>query len=144
MPSVPRRSLKALVWVLRPSKGGAEVLLLQRPARRGGGLHPVTGKAEEGEEPLAAASREVLEETGLEGALRDLRFVHEFTTHKGRQAEEHAFLLLASPRAQVKISDEHDGFVWMDTAGAREAVSWQAHRDSLELALAAFEVSEKR
>ena len=63
MPSVPRRSLKALVWVLRPSKGGAEVLLLQRPARRGGGLHPVTGKAEEGEEPLAAASREVLEET---------------------------------------------------------------------------------
>jgi len=139
MPAVPRRSLKALVWVLRPGKGGAEVLLLQRPARRGGGLHTVTGKAEDGEAAHVAAAREALEETGLDGALRDLGFVHEFTTHKGRLAEEHAFLLLASPRAEVTISDEHDGLVWMDAEAARAAVSWQAHRDSLELALAAFE-----
>jgi 8-oxo-dGTP pyrophosphatase MutT (NUDIX family) len=136
--------LKALVWVLRPGKGGAEILLLQRPARRGGGLHPVTGKAEEGEESLAAAAREALEETGLEGALTDLRFVHEFGTHKGRLAEEHAFLLFAQPRAQVRISDEHDGFVWVEAEAARAAVSWQAHRDSLELALIEFSKSEKR
>jgi 8-oxo-dGTP pyrophosphatase MutT (NUDIX family) len=138
MRSVQRRSLKALVWVLRPGKGGVEILLLQRPARRGGGLHPVTGKAEEGEEPLAAATREALEETGLAGSLSDLGFVHEFTTHKGRLAEEHAFLLLAERRAQVRISDEHDGFIWVDAEAARASVSWQAHRDSLELALAEF------
>jgi 8-oxo-dGTP pyrophosphatase MutT (NUDIX family) len=144
MRSVQRRSLKALVWVLRPGKGGVEILLLQRPPRRGGGLHPVTGKAEEGEEPLAAATREALEETGLAGSLSDLGFVHEFTTHKGRLAEEHAFLLLADPRAQVRISDEHDGFVWVDTEAARAAVSWQAHRDSLELALAKFGKAEHK
>jgi lipoyl(octanoyl) transferase len=135
---VPRRSLKALVWVLRPGKGGVEVLLLRRPARRGGGLHPVTGKAEDGEEPLAAAAREALEETGIEGALTDLGFVHQFTTRKGRMAQEHAFLLLAEPRAEVRISDEHDSFVWVDASAAREAVTWRAHRDSLELALAKF------
>jgi len=138
MASVPRRSLKALVWVLRPGKGGLEVLLLQRPSRRGGGLHPVTGKAEDGEEPLAAAAREALEETGIEGALTDLGFVHEFTTRKGRRAEEHAFLLLAGAQAQVRISDEHDAFLWVEASAAREAVTWQAHRDSLELALAKF------
>jgi lipoyl(octanoyl) transferase len=135
---VPRRSLKALVWVLRPGKGGVEVLLLRRPARRGGGLHPVTGKAEDGEEPLAAAAREALEETGIAGALTDLGFIHEFTTRKGRKAEEHAFVLLAEARAQVRISDEHDAFVWVDPPAAREALTWQAHRDSLELALAKF------
>jgi len=144
MRSVVRRSFKALVWVLRPGKGGVEVLLLQRPARRGAGLHPVTGKAEEGEKPPVAAAREALEETGLEGALTELGFVHEFTTHKGRLAEEHAFLLVAEPRAQVKISDEHDGFVWVDAEAARAAVSWQAHRDSLELALLEFSKSAKR
>src|SRR5438067_3386057 len=144
MPSVPRRSLKALVWVFRPGKGGPEVLLLQRPARRGGGLHPVTGKAEDGEKPLAAAAREALEETGLEGAISDLGFVHEFTTPKGRLAEEHAFLLVAAPRAQVRISDEHDGFAWLEPASAREAVSWQAHRESLELALVEFSKDQQR
>jgi 8-oxo-dGTP pyrophosphatase MutT (NUDIX family) len=144
MPSVARRALKALVWVLRPARGGTEVLLLQRPARRGAGLHPVTGKAEDGEEPLAAAAREALEETGIEGALTDLAFVHEFTTHKGRLAEEHAFLLRAAPRAEVKISDEHDGFVWVEPEAARAAVSWQAHRESLELALVEFGKPENR
>lgn len=114
------------------------MLLLQRPSRRGGGLHPVTGKAEDGEEPLAAAAREALEETGIEGSLTDLEFVHQFTTHKGRLAEEHAFLLLAEPRAEVRISDEHDGYVWVDAAAAREAVTWKAHRESLELALEKF------
>src|SRR5712675_2593605 len=143
MRSVQRRSLKALVWVLRPGKGGVEILLLQRPARRGGGLHPVTGKAEEGEQPLAAATREALEETGIAGSLSDLGFVHEFTTHKGRLAEEHAFLLLAEPRTQVRISDEHDGFIWVDAEAARASVSWQAHRDSLELALEEFGKEEK-
>jgi 8-oxo-dGTP pyrophosphatase MutT (NUDIX family) len=135
---VPRRALKALVWVLRPGKGGVEVLLLRRPSRRGGGLHPVTGKAEDGEEPRVAAAREALEETGLEGALTDLGFVHEFTTRKGRRAEEHAFLLLAEGRAEVRISDEHDAFMWVDASAARDALTWQAHRDSLELALAKF------
>jgi len=144
MRSVQRRSLKALVWVLRPGKGGVEILLLQRPARRGGGLHPVTGKAEEGEQPLAAATREALEETGIAGSLSDLGFVHEFTTHKGRLAEEHAFLLLAEPRTQVRISDEHDGFIWVDAEAARASVSWQAHRDSLELALAEFGRAEQK
>jgi 8-oxo-dGTP pyrophosphatase MutT (NUDIX family) len=138
MARVRRRSLKALVWILRPGKAGAEVLLLQRPPRRGGGFHPVTGKAEDGEAPLAAAAREAREETGIEGALTDLGFVHQFTTRKGRLAEEHAFLLLADPQARVTISDEHDAFVWADAAAAREAVSWQAHRDSLELALEKF------
>jgi len=144
MSSVQRRALKALVWVLRPGKGGVEILLLQRPARRGGGLHPVTGKGEEGEEPLAAATREALEETGIAGSLSDLGFVHEFTTHKGRLAEEHAFLLLAEPRTQVRISDEHDGFIWVDVEAARASVSWQAHRDSLELALAEFGKAEQK
>jgi 8-oxo-dGTP pyrophosphatase MutT (NUDIX family) len=135
---VPARSLKALVWVLRPGAAGVEVLLLQRPQRRGGGFHPVTGKAEDGEEPQEAAAREALEETGIEGALTDLGFVHEFTTRKGRRAEEHAYLLRAATRAEVRISDEHDGFVWLDVEAARLAVSWEAHRDSLELALARY------
>ena len=44
--------VKALVWILRPGLNGPQVLLLERPERRAGGEHPVTGKAEPGESPV--------------------------------------------------------------------------------------------
>src|SRR6185503_13168963 len=46
---------KALVWIVRSGAGGPEVLLLERPDRRGGGEHPVTGKADARESAAACA-----------------------------------------------------------------------------------------
>lgn len=132
------RTLKALVWVLRRGQAGPEVLLLRRNERRGGGFHPVTGKAEDSEPIAAAAAREALEETGIGGDVVDLGFRHEFRTRKGKVAEEHAFLLEASPRAGVRISDEHDAYEWLSPEEARKALAWAAHRETLELALERF------
>jgi 8-oxo-dGTP pyrophosphatase MutT (NUDIX family) len=132
------RTLKALVWVIRDGGRGPEVLLLRRNGRRGGGLHPVTGKAEDGEPIAAAAAREALEETGIEGAVVDLGFRHEFRTSRGKVAEEHAFLLEAPAGADVRISDEHVAFEWAAPDEARRALAWKAHREALELALRKF------
>jgi 8-oxo-dGTP pyrophosphatase MutT (NUDIX family) len=135
---VPRLRSKALVWIVRQGAGGPEVLLLQRPPRRGGGFHPVTGKAEEGEPVAEAAAREAREETGLTGELVDLGFEHEFVSATGKRFREHAFLLRVSG-GPVAISDEHDGFTWVLPDQARAAVSWPAHRETLERALSRFE-----
>jgi 8-oxo-dGTP pyrophosphatase MutT (NUDIX family) len=134
---VPRLRSKALVWIVRQGVGGPEVLLLQRPPRRGGGFHPVTGKAEEGEPVAEAAAREAKEETGLTGELVDLDFEHEFVSSNGKRFREHAFLLRVSG-STVAISDEHDGFAWVLPDRARAAVTWPAHRESLERALSRF------
>jgi 8-oxo-dGTP pyrophosphatase MutT (NUDIX family) len=134
---VPRLRSKALVWVLRQGAAGPEVLLLQRPPRRGGGFHPVTGKAEEGEAIAQAAAREANEETGLSGNLVDLGFEHEFVSATGKRFREHAFLLRVSG-GSVAISDEHDGFTWVLPDQARAAVTWPAHREALERALSSF------
>lgn len=129
-----------MVWVCRPGNGGGvEVLLLERPARRGGGFHPITGKAEPGEEPAAAAAREAAEETGLGGPLVDLRFRHEFAVGRRRMVE-HSFLLLAPAGAEPVLCDEHVGAVWVAPAEAMERVRWDAHRAALTLALAAWEL----
>ena len=133
---MPRLRSKALVWIVRQVASGAEVLLLQRPARRGGGLHPVTGKAEDGE-PIAAAAAREAEETGLTGELVDLGYFHEYASAGGKHFREHAFLLRVPPPARaVELSDEHDGFAWVAPDSARASISWPAHREALELALA--------
>lgn len=131
--------LKALVWILRPGDGGRpEVLLLERPGRRGGGEHPVTGKADRGESALACAAREADEETGLRGPLSELARVHQYRGPNGH-FEEHAFLLRAARRAEVVISTEHVAFRWATPEEARAVLHWKAHKEALEAALAAWE-----
>jgi len=129
--------LKALVWILRPGPSGAEVLLLERPARRGGGEHPVTGKASDGEDAKSCAAREAEEETGLRGELVDLAFVHTYRGKKG-PFEEHAFLLRAPPGAKPRLSDEHVSARWVSPAEAHAALQWAAHRETLDRAVQAF------
>ena len=129
--------LKALVWIVRPGGSGRpEVLLLERPRKRGGGEHPVTGKADPGEAPAACAEREAREETGLRGELVELGLVHRYRGPKG-QFEEHAFLLRVAGGAEPKLSSEHVSFRWTSPDTARSAVQWNAHRDALDEALAA-------
>ena len=128
--------LKALVWIMRPGSGGRpEVLLLRRPSTRGAGEHPVTGKAEPGEEPLACARREAHEETGLRGELAAVGLVHRYRAAKG-PFEEHAFLLTVAQRAEPRISSEHVAFRWAAPEEARAVLSWKPHRDALDAALA--------
>jgi len=125
--------LKALVWILRQGRPGPQALLLERPTRRGGGEHPVTGKADPGETAAACAAREAFEETGLRGELVDLGFAHRYQGRKG-EFEEHAFLLRVPADAAPSLSDEHVRFRWASRAEATAAVSWDAHRRALELA----------
>ncbi|HWE24599.1 MAG TPA: NUDIX domain-containing protein [Myxococcales bacterium] len=134
---MPRLRSKALVWIVRQGAGGPEVLLLQRPERRGGGFHPVTGKAEEGEPIGDAAAREAREETGLTGQLVDLDYEHQYVSATGKRFREHAFLLRVDS-GDVAISDEHERFEWVPPDHARAAVSWPAHREALERALSRF------
>lgn len=133
----PRVRLKALVWIVRPGPSGPQVLLLERPPGRGGGEHPVTGKADRGEGAAACAAREALEETGLRGELVELRYVHGYRGKKGA-FEEHAFLLRVPAGATPSTSAEHVGFRWASAQEAASAVHWRAHARALELALEAF------
>jgi len=129
--------VKALVWIVRPGPSGPQVLLLERPERRAGGEHPVTGKAEPEESPAAAAEREAFEETGLRGELVDLRYTHRYRGRRG-EFEEHAYLLRVPAGATPVLSDEHSGYRWASEEAARAAIGWHAHARALDLALKGF------
>jgi 8-oxo-dGTP pyrophosphatase MutT (NUDIX family) len=123
-----------MVWIVRP---GSEVLLLRRPARRGGGEHPVTGKADADESPAQCAEREAFEETGLRGDLVDLHFKHGYRDQR-RELEEHAFLLRVAKTSEPGLSEEHVSARWATPVEAGKVLEWEAHRTALALALAAF------
>jgi len=122
---------------VRPGAQGPEVLLLERPVRRGGGEHPVTGKAHEGEKAAACASREALEETGLEGELVELDHTHRYQGRKNL-FEEHSFLLRVPRGSTPVLSDEHISFRWVSPDEASKVLHWKAHREALDFAVNAW------
>lgn len=96
---LPRR--RATILLVR---GGA--VLLVRDRGRSTYMLP-GGGIEDGETPIAAAARELYEETGLEAT--SLRYL---LTFPGRYNDHH--LYAAEARGEVSVGEEVDGFVWWD------------------------------
>lgn len=114
--------------------------MLQR-RRPPGFWQSVTGSLERDETPLAAARRELLEETGLAVMVRDCHRSNEFPilpewraryapgTEKNR---EYVFIAECADRPEVTIDlREHQSFCWLPKqAAARRASSW-TNRDAI-------------
>lgn len=121
-----------------------EYLLLKRTPERGGFWQPVTGriKLKRQETPVAAAIREVMEETGLQGTLRDLNYVHSFylephlmkKQYKEPQVNrEHSFALKVK-KTSVRISQkEHSEYQWLKFDEAFSRLIWNGNRHAFAL-----------
>lgn len=129
------------VLVVVHTKDG-DVLLMERRDRPGF-WQSVTGSLEPGETPMAAARRELAEETGLSAEPRDLgharefdilpEFRHRFPPGITRN-REHAFALVVPRPAAIRLNRaEHNRYRWMPwrEAAARTA-SW-TNREVIEV-----------
>ena len=67
-----RRPEEVVVVVRRPGEWGPEFLVVLRSPEKLGYWHLVAGGVDWGEEPAAAAARELLEETGLDAQVAPL------------------------------------------------------------------------
>ncbi len=96
------------------------------------------GHVEAGETDLEAARREVEEETGIRKVIVRPGFVHTFAYFYRRgEATVHKSVTYFVGRAatrRVRVSHEHQGFVWLPFEKALRRITYPNARDLLKLA----------
>ncbi|HEX8408327.1 MAG TPA: lipoyl(octanoyl) transferase LipB [Thermoanaerobaculia bacterium] len=137
---VQRRHTLDLVKVL--VHDGDRVLLLHRKPERGNFWQPVTGTIEEGEPPLAAARRELVEETGQHGDPQPLGLTQSFMIESQWLESRYPSPVIASEtgfesridsRVPVRVDpEEHDQWGWFTFAEAYDRIKWTDDREALE------------
>jgi 8-oxo-dGTP pyrophosphatase MutT (NUDIX family) len=126
--------------VYRTAEAGVEVCLAARRTRRGDlawGLPK--GNVEPGEEPEAAAVREVLEETGLEAEIEeDLGTIRYMYVWEGvRIRKQVRFFLMRATGGDVEHHDhEMEDVRWFPAGRVHKRAAYRGEREVLERALA--------
>lgn len=122
------------VYPLRAGPAGLETLVLRRAAtgRCPGSWEVVHGSIESGESPIAAARRELLEETGLEPAkLYNLSRVETFYRHQADEVGVIPAFAAFVKGVEARVSPEHDRAEWLSIPAAAGRVAWPRERRAL-------------
>ena len=134
LPVARERPFTACVVVWRDGAGGREFLVLHRAHFRPDfagdwAWTPPSGARQPGEDPAAAAARELREETGLELPLEPVESPDPDVAH---------YLAEAPREAEVALDAEHDGYRWLPLEAAAELCLPAAVADGLRAAAASL------
>ncbi|MBC8060335.1 MAG: NUDIX domain-containing protein [Clostridiaceae bacterium] len=121
------------------SKGSIEVLLLHKPEtnRHPAFWQPITGGIENNEKPIDACIREVKEEANLLmnlEILKDLNYKFEISLKEDDLVIKKSLFMCRGldPALQVKISDEHDDFMWVRLEEVSGYLFWDSNKNTFK------------
>ncbi|OGZ53563.1 MAG: hypothetical protein A3B25_00465 [Candidatus Ryanbacteria bacterium RIFCSPLOWO2_01_FULL_48_26] len=140
-----KKEISAGIIVFRRTQEGPKFLLLYHGHNY---WNFAKGKIEKEEDSLAAALREVREETGL--ANQDIRLIKDFKAHErfyfkrqGQQVFKIVIFYLAETRTvDIKVSSEHEGYGWFLIRDAKNILG--KYKDSQRVFRQAYEFLRTR
>jgi len=120
-------------------KGFIEILLLHKPEtnRHPAFWQPITGGIEKDEKPIEACIREVKEEANLLMNLeivKDLNYEFEISLKEDNLVIKKSLFMCRDldPTLQVKISEEHDDFMWVKLEEVRNYLFWDSNKNTFK------------
>lgn len=131
-----RRPVEVAIVVRRPADLEPEYLVLLRSPEQQGYWHLVAGGVEWGEEPAAAAARELVEEVGLDAPVVDLELplsyalagepasVRSRFAPEAERVEVHMFAATAPAGWEPTLDHEHVEVRWLPAPEAVELLLW--------------------
>lgn len=133
MEMIEERSAGVLIY--RQLKDSREYLLLHYPS---GHFDFPKGHVEAGENDRQAAYRELIEETGIDQIVW-IEGYHQQINYKYRRGPELMskdviFFLARTTQKKVKISHEHQGYLWLPYNEAREKLTFPTAKELLKKA----------
>ena len=141
-----RRPEEVAIVVRRPGVGGAEYFVLLRSPEKLGYWHLVAGGVEWGEEPAAAAARELGEETGLTAAPAPLGAALDYDLSGDPEAVRRRFpagtaritvwpFVADAPAGwEPELDHEHVALRWLDAEGAIALLRYPEPREAVRRA----------
>nr|WP_245244764.1 NUDIX hydrolase [Streptomyces palmae] len=126
------RAAGCVLWRRSPGCGRLEVALVHRP--RYGDWSLPKGKLKRGEEPLRAAVREVLEETGM-GCVPGAPLPTVRYRARGRPKEVAYWAAESEPGGRFLPNREVDRLVWLPPWIARATLSYDHDRPLIDALL---------
>lgn len=153
------REKSAGAIIFREQEGKKYYLLLHYPGinRKGGHWEFTKGHVEQGESEEQTVKREVFEETGI----NDLEFMPGFKQYikyffrqgRGIKKEDRkkapwvfklvVFYLARTNVKEIKLSKEHDNFVWLPYEPAYKKITYKNSKDLFKKALSHLKKCEK-